>query len=63
MYILFGESRCSEEGGAMEKKGVMVIAKDKMYSMNAEEAIAFGICDKITKTLNIEGNKNADHFS
>lgn len=47
----------------MEKKGVMVIAKDKMYSMNAEEAIAFGICDKITKTLNIEGNKNADHFS
>jgi ATP-dependent protease ClpP protease subunit len=51
MYILFGESRCSEEGGAMEKKGVMVIAKDKMYSMNAEEAIAFGLCDEVVSRI------------
>lgn len=37
MYILFGQSRCSEEGGAMEKKGVMVITKDKMYSMDGHK--------------------------
>ena len=31
--------------------------------MNAEEAIAFGICDQITKSLNIRGERNEDYFS